>query len=46
LPEWRQVQAWVDIGNAAAHGKFSDYTEHDVSNMLNGIESFIKTKIS
>jgi len=21
-PQWRMVQAWLDIGNAAAHGKF------------------------
>lgn len=45
LPEWRQIQAWTDIGNSAAHGKFSDYTEDDVKNMLNGIENFIETKL-
>lgn len=43
--EWRQIQAWADIGNSAAHGKFSDYTEDDVKNMLNGIENFLKTKM-
>ena len=45
LPEWRQIQAWTDIGNSAAHGKFSDYTEDDVKNMLNGIENFVETKL-
>lgn len=45
LPEWRQIQAWTDIGNSAAHGKFSDYAEDDVKNMLNGIENFIETKL-
>lgn len=45
LPEWRQIQAWTDIGNSAAHGKFSDYTEDDVKNMLNGIKNFIETKL-
>jgi len=46
LSEWRQVQAWVDIGNAAAHGNFTEYSEGDVNNMLSGIESFVRTKIS
>jgi hypothetical protein len=45
LPEWRQIQAWTDIGNSAAHGKFTDYSEIDVQNMLNGIEAFIDTKL-
>lgn len=45
LVEWRQIQAWADIGNSAAHGKFSDYTEDDVKNMLNGIENFLRTKM-
>ena len=45
LSEWRQIQAWTDLGNSAAHGKFSDYTEDDVKNMLNGIENFLKTKM-
>ena len=45
LPEWRQIQAWTDIGNSAAHGKFDDYSEEDVKNMLNGIDSFIETKL-
>ena len=26
-PQWRLVQAWLDIGNSVAHGKFSDYNE-------------------
>ena len=45
LSEWRQIQAWTDIGNAAAHGKFNDYTEKDVQLMLDGIESFIDIKL-
>ena len=24
-PQWRQVQAWLDIGNSAAHGKFDQF---------------------
>ena len=45
LPEWRQIQAWTDVGNSAAHGKFADYSEIDVQNMLNGIETFIDAKL-
>jgi HEPN domain-containing protein len=45
LPEWRQIQAWMDIGNSAAHGKFDEYSAEDVKNMLNGIDSFIETKL-
>jgi hypothetical protein len=45
IPEWRQVQAWIDIGNAAAHGDFSQYSESDVQSMLNGIEAFIDSKL-
>jgi len=40
-PRWRMVQAWLDIGNAAAHGKASDFNEQDVANMLGGISSFL-----
>lgn len=45
LSEWRQVQAWTDIGNLAAHGKFNEYTEDAVKNMLDGIENFLKEKM-
>jgi len=40
-PRWRMVQAWLDIGNAAAHGKASDFTEQDVTKMLEGISEFL-----
>lgn len=40
-PRWRMVQAWLDIGNAAAHGKASDFTEQDVTKMLEGIIEFL-----
>ena len=45
LSEWRQIQAWSDIGNSAAHGKFNEYTEAEVNTMLDGIENFLKIKI-
>jgi hypothetical protein len=40
-PQWRHVQAWLDIGNSAAHGNFSDFTEVQTAGMLDGIESFL-----
>lgn len=40
-PQWRQIQAWLDIGNKAAHGDFDSYQKDDVNNMLNGIELFL-----
>jgi hypothetical protein len=40
-PRWRMVQGWLDIGNAAAHGKADDFTEQDVTTMLEGISGFL-----
>ncbi len=40
-PRWRLVQAWLDIGNASAHGKVSEFTEQDVTKMLEGISEFL-----
>ncbi len=40
-PQWRIIQAWLDIGNSAAHGKFDEYTQDDVVRMLNDVEQFL-----
>ena len=40
--EWRSIQRWADIGNAAAHGKFKEYAKKDVREMLNWISDFVK----
>jgi hypothetical protein len=29
-PKWRQIQSYLDIGNSAAHGKDSEFSETDV----------------
>lgn len=42
--QWRYVQAWLDIGNAAAHGKFNEYNSEDVSNLIGGLEKFLATE--
>jgi len=41
--QWRFIQAWLDIGNAAAHGKFNDYSSDDVTKLIEGIERFLST---
>ena len=40
-PQWRFVQAWLDIGNAAAHGRFGEYKEEDVANLIENVERFL-----
>lgn len=40
-PRWRMIQAWLDIGNAAAHGRTSDFAEVDVAKTLEGISAFL-----
>lgn len=42
-PEWRQLQAWLDLRNEAAHGKpeFAGRTDGDVRPMVQGIRDFL-----
>lgn len=40
-PQWRMIQAWLDIGNAAAHGDFSKYTQENIERMIEDIERFL-----
>ena len=39
--QWRHIQAYLDIGNSAAHGKFEEYTEELVRDQIEGIQRFI-----
>jgi hypothetical protein len=39
--QWRFIQAWLDIGNAAAHGKFNEYSDEDVKKFIEGVEEFL-----
>ena len=43
--QWRTVQAWLDVGNLAAHGRFTEYSETDVAEMLRGIMHFISEEL-
>lgn len=44
-PEWRRNRFGLDIGNAAAHGKFTNYTSDDVNKFLSDLEGFISKKL-
>jgi hypothetical protein len=33
-PKWRQVQAALDVGNSAAHGKDNEFTAEDVTRII------------
>lgn len=37
----KQLRAWADIRNAAAHGRFDDFTRTDAENMIKGIQDFL-----
>ena len=38
--EWRTVQGWLDIRNDAAYGKYGEYTQAQVEQMINGVRDF------
>ena len=40
---WRSIQAQIDIGNSAAHGKFDEYDDKAVSDMLTWIKEKLLT---
>ena len=37
----KQITAWLDLRNKAAHGKWEEYTEFDVKSMLDGVRNFL-----
>lgn len=37
----KQLRAWADIRNAAAHGKFDDFTKEDVGQLISGVKNFL-----
>jgi hypothetical protein len=43
-PQWRLIRAWLDMGNAAAHGKFDEYTSEDVQRLVEDIERFLASE--
>jgi hypothetical protein len=41
VSEQKQVTAWLDLRNKAAHGKYSEYVKQQVSLMLDGVRDFV-----
>lgn len=39
----KQLRAWADIRNSAAHGKFDEFNRVDVEGMIKGIDDFLAT---
>lgn len=37
----KQLRAWADIRNKAAHGEFGQFVRHDVEQMIAGVEAFL-----
>ena len=37
----KQVTAWADLRNKAAHGQWASYSDADVRDMLAGVERFV-----
>jgi hypothetical protein len=44
-PMRSQIQAWLAIGNSAAHGDFNDYDEKQVKSMTEGIRGFLAQEL-
>jgi hypothetical protein len=40
-PQWRLVQAWLDMGNSAAHGEFGAYSAADAARLIDDVERFV-----
>jgi hypothetical protein len=34
VPKWRLIQGYLDVGNAAAHGRIDDFTRQNVEQLL------------
>lgn len=40
-PQWRLIQACLDVGNAAAHNKTEDFGQTSVERMIDDVERFL-----
>ncbi len=41
MTKQKQITAWAEIGNKAAHGHWDQYTMSDIQSMLAGVESLV-----
>ena len=37
----KQVAIWIDVRNAADHGRFEDFTQEDVADVVKGVRNFL-----
>lgn len=44
--EWRRVQSWLDVGNAAAHGKTEDSELPSVERMIDDVSRFVAAQLA
>ena len=42
----KQLRAWADIRNAAAHGEFDKFARTDVESMIKGVSDFLATHMA
>lgn len=41
MAKQKQITAWAEIGNKAAHGDWTDYTAQDAAAMVTGVETLV-----
>ena len=41
MAKQKQITAWADLGNKAAHGEWSEYNQNDIVDFIDGVERFI-----
>lgn len=41
ITKQKQITAWADIGNKAAHGEGSTYTANDARAMVDGVDALV-----
>ncbi|MEI2772485.1 MAG: hypothetical protein V9G98_17720 [Candidatus Competibacter sp.] len=41
MAKQKQITAWAEIGNKAAHGDWTQYTDQDVAAMVVGVETLV-----
>ena len=41
MAKQKQITAWAEIGNKAAHGEWTHYTEQDATAMVSGVETLV-----
>ena len=42
----KRLAVWIDVRNAADHGKFSEYSKEDVEEMHSGVSSFLERQLT